>query len=404
MVVLHKGTDITEYVCSMSWGGSRTEVARKLEFSVVNAPLDSNITPLIIDLADPVYLFEDDGKTELFRGFVTEREANSAQGTITYVAYDLLFYTLKSKATYNFSSKTAETIAKMVCEDLEIPVGSLAVTGIPQKLIVQNTSIYEIIMQAYTQAHQQNKISYRVSAKNGLLNVEEMGKVVCDIELTEDSNITKSQYKESLANMVNKVRIYDGEGNPVGVVQNDDDVKKYGIFQQVYTKEDGKDPNTTAKSMFKEVEKTFTLTCINHNEAVTGAGAVVKDSSTGLSGLVWIDADTHTWSNGVATMSLTVTLKQMMDTKENTNNTQTASNSSSSTSSTSSNNTSSTIKDYTPTYGSEENPPFTVVNKYWREETGGYSDYSRAYRYYVDNKGSSKGWKILDKDRKEVQI
>ena len=100
------------------------------------------------------------------------------------------------------------------------------------------------------------------------------------------------------------MRIYDGEGNPAGVVQNDADMK-YGIFQQVYTKEEGKDPITTAKSMFNGVEKTFTLECINFNGAVTGAGAVIRDSSTGLSGLVWIDADTHTWSNGVATMSLT---------------------------------------------------------------------------------------------------
>ena len=81
-------------------------------------------------------------------------------------------------------------------------------------------------------------------------------------------------------------------------------MKKYGIFQQTYTKEEGKDATTTAKSMFKTVEKTFTLECVNLNEAVTGAGAVVRDSSTGLSGVVWIDADTHTWQNGVATMSL----------------------------------------------------------------------------------------------------
>lgn len=177
-------------------------------------------------------------------------------------------------------------------------------------------SIYEIIMRAYTQAYQQNGVSYRVVAKKGYLNVEEMGKVVCSIEITEDSNITSSNYKESITNMVNKVRIYDGEGKPQGVVQNDADVKKYGIFQQTYTKEEGKDATTTAKSMFKTVEKTFTLECVNLNEAVTGAGAVVRDSSTGLSGVVWIDADTHTWQNGVATMSLTVTLKQMMDTKE----------------------------------------------------------------------------------------
>lgn len=316
MIVVHKNTDITEYVSAMSWGGSRSEVARKLELKVVNAPLDKNITPLTIGLADPVYLFEDDGTTELFRGFVVEREASSTTGTVTYTAYDLLYYLIKSNATYNFSSKTAEAITQMVCDDMEIPVGNLASTGISQKLIVQNVSIYEIIMRAYTQAYQQNGVSYRVTAKKGYLNVEEMGKVVCEIELTEDSNITSSKYKETLANMVNKVRIYDGEGNPAGVVQNDADIKAYGIFQQVYTKEEGKDPNTTAKSMFKGVEKTFTLECVNCNGAVTGAGAVVRDSSTGLSGVVWIDADTHTWQNGVATMSLTVTLKQMMDTKE----------------------------------------------------------------------------------------
>ena len=315
MILVHGGRDITEYVASFSWGGSKSEVARKLELSVINAPLDKNITPLTLGLADPIYLFEDDGKTELFRGFITEREASSDTGTVTYVAYDLLFYTLKSSATYNFSGKTAEVIAKAVCDDMEIPVGSLAPTGLSQKLIVQNKPIYEIIMQAYTQAYQQNGKKYHVTTKKGLLYVEEMGGVVCDIELAEDSNITSSRYRESLNNMVNKVRIYDGKGNPVGIVQNDADLK-YGIFQQTYTKEEGKDATTTAKSMFSGVEKTFELNCVNYNGAVTGAGAVVKDSSTGLSGLVWIEADTHTWQNGVATMSLTVTLKQMMDTKE----------------------------------------------------------------------------------------
>lgn len=395
MIIVHKDTDITEYVSSMSWGGSRSEVARKLELKVVNAPLDSNIKPLTINLADPIYLFEDDGITELFRGFVTEREASSKHGVVTYVAYDLLFYTLKSKATYNFSSKTAEAITQMVCDDMEIPVGSLASTGLTQKLIVQNKSIYEIIMQAYTQAYQQNGVSYRVTAKKGYLNVEEMGNVVCEIELTEDSNITSSNYKETLTNMVNKVRIYDGEGNPAGVVQDDNNVKKYGIFQQVYTKEEGKDPTTTAKSMFKDVEKTFTLECVNFNGAVTGSGAVVRDSSTGLSGLVWIDSDTHTWNNGVATMSLTVTLKQMMDTKEADTSKE---DKSSGGGSGSSNNPQATV-----TAGSKNNPPFTVVNNYWRDMRGGLT-WAEATKYYGENNGSSNKWHIVDKDRKEVAI
>ena len=292
----------------MSWGGSKSQMARKLELRIVNAPLDPNVQKLEIALADPIYLFEDDGKTELFRGFITEREASSLTGTVSYVAYDILFYTLKSTATYNFSGKTAEAITQMVCGDLEIPVGSVASTGISQKLIVQNKTIYDIISEAYAQATEQSKKEYIILARKGKLCVERVGGIVCEIELAEDSNIISSKYKESITNMVNRVKIYDGEGNPVGMVQNDKDLK-YGVFQQVYTKEEGKDATTTAKSMFKGVEKTFTLECVNFNGAITGAGAIVRDSSTGLSGDVWIEADTHTYSNGVATMSLTVTLR-----------------------------------------------------------------------------------------------
>lgn len=308
MIVLHKDKDITDYVSSMSWGGSKSQMARKLELRIVNAPLDPNVQKLEIALADPIYLFEDDGKTELFRGFITEREASSLTGTVSYVAYDILFYTLKSTATYNFSGKTAEAITQMVCGDLEIPVGSVASTGISQKLIVQNKTIYDIISEAYAQATEQSKKEYIILARKGKLCVERVGGIVCEIELAEDSNIISSKYKESITNMVNRVKIYDGEGNPVGMVQNDKDLK-YGVFQQVYTKEEGKDATTTAKSMFKGVEKTFTLECVNFNGAITGAGAIVRDSSTGLSGDVWIEADTHTYSNGVATMSLTVTLR-----------------------------------------------------------------------------------------------
>lgn len=316
MIVIHKQTDITEYVSGITWAGSTSEVARKLEIKIVNAPFDKNISPLSIGLADMIYLFEDDGTTELFRGFVVDREASSTTGTIAFTAYDMLFYTLKSFATYNFSGKTAETIAQVVCDDVQIPTGSLSPTGLAQKLIVSNCSIYEIIMRAYTQAYQQSGSMYRVVSKLGVLNVELMGGVACDIELSEDSNITSSSYKESINTMVNKVRIYDGEGNPKGVVEESSNVKKYGIFQAVYTEEEGKDANTTAKSMFNGVEKTFTLECVGHSKAVTGAGAIVHDSSTGLKGLVWINSDTHKWENGVYTMSLTVTLKQIMDEKE----------------------------------------------------------------------------------------
>lgn len=379
MKVLHNGQNIIDYISTISWGGSRAEVARKLEFTIVNAPLDTNITPPVIGLGNIIYFYDDNG-SELFRGYVTDREATSEAGTVTYLAYDLLFYMLKSKATYNFSGYTAEDITTTVCADMEIPVGNLASTGLKLKLLSQNTSIYEIIMQAYTLAYEQNNTPYYVTAKQGLLNVEKIGEVTSSIELTEDTNITASRYTESLNNMVNKVRIYNENNVQIGVVQNDDDMK-YGIFQQIYKQESGKDAYTTAKSMFKGVEKTFKLDCINVNEAVTGAGVIIKDSATGLSGLVWVDSDTHSWKNGVATMSLTVTLKQIMDTRDGDGSIIVSASS-----------TTSSKKD------PKNNPPYSIVDGKYSIVKANIDSYADAYGYWISNGGSDRGWTVYDAD------
>jgi hypothetical protein len=296
----------------------------------------------------------------------------------------MLYYTLNSSATYNFKGQTAEDISKVVCGDMEIPVGKLASTGLNQKLIVQDKSIYEIIMQAYSQAHEHNGANYIVTAKKGELNVEEFGSVVCEIELTEDTNILSSSYRESLTGMVNRVKIYNGSGSQVGVIQNED--IKYGIFQKSYVKESGKDAYTVANSLFKGIEKSFTLECLNHNEAVTGAGAIIHDKTTGLKGLVWIESDTHTWQGGVAKMSLTVTLKEFMDTKAVSDD--------------------SKLLDV-PTaskYGSEDNPPFSIIDKEFKIIKANIPTYREAYSYLMSNAGSSRGWSIYDGDTKRVRI
>ena len=314
MIVKHNGRDISAYVNSMSWGGSTSEVARKLELKIINAPLDPNISAPILNLAEEVFLYGDKGE-ELFRGYIIERQASSATGSVTYVAYDLLYYTLKSNISENYRFRTAGSIAKKACGWAKVPVGELAETATIEKMIVQNKSIYDVIMQAYTIAHNLDGKSYCVTAREGKLHVEEMGKRMCSVPLTEGTNIVTSNYKETLGNMINRIALYNSEGLKVGTEENKDDLK-YGIFQQVYSQEEGKDLRTTARGLLHGVDKTFEIQSVNSNEAITGAGITVQDTTTGLKGLAWIIADTHTWTNGVATMSLTLDLQQMMDVRE----------------------------------------------------------------------------------------
>ena len=306
-----------DYKNYIEWSGSKSQVTRKLEITVVNAPYDPNIKQLNLKLAETLYLYSDDLKTEYFRGFIVERERSSKTGNITYTAYDLCYYTMNSKATYNFKGKTAEKITKIVCDDLKIPTGSLAKTGHSQKLIVKDKTIYDIIMSAYTQAHQVNKKLYMVTPSKGKLNVVEYGATICTYELDEDTNITESAFKETLENMVNKVRIYDGDGKQIGVVQNTGN-QKYGIFQETYTKEKNKNATTTAKAKLHGIDKTATIKALGNKMmgAITGNGIAVVDKATGLKGLFWITGDTHVWEKGVHTMTLTLEFKKAMDTKE----------------------------------------------------------------------------------------
>ena len=111
---------------SIEWSGSKSQVTRKLEITVVNAPYDPNIKQLNLKLAETLYLYSDDLKTEYFRGFIVERERSSKTGNITYTAYDLCYYTKKSKATYNYNGKKAEKITRDVCDDFKLQEGSFA--------------------------------------------------------------------------------------------------------------------------------------------------------------------------------------------------------------------------------------------------------------------------------------
>jgi len=304
--------DITQYVSSVEWSGSKSQVARKLVIKVANAPYDPNFKVLNIPLGDTLFLKNDDDN-EYFRGFVVERERSSTTGEITYTAYDLLYFLIKSSATYNFKKKTAETITRLVCKDFKIPVGSLKKTGHKQKLIVKDKKVYEIIFQAYKTAKAHTGTPYHIRASKGKLNVVEYGATICQYRLTEDTNIYDSQYKESLENMVNRVRIYDGKGKKAGKVENKKN-QKYGIFQQTYTKSKGKNAKTQAKAKLHGIDKTVTLQAVGDHmiDALTGNGVYITDTATGLSGLFYINADTHKWVKGVHTMTLTLEFKKKM--------------------------------------------------------------------------------------------
>lgn len=311
-------TDITEAVESVRWGGSVSQAARTAEITIINAPNDTNVTNLNLNIAagNTIKLYENN--EIIFVGEVITKESKSETGTVTYFCTDLLNHLLKSTAIYNFANTTAEKITKKVCADFEISTGTIVATNAPiKKMIVDGCSVYDIIMQAYTKAAKQTGEKY-ICRMNGMsLSVEQKGTIVSNFVLAEEYNITNTRYEETIDNMVNMVKIYDETGTQIGEVKKDTWINNYGIYQQIYKKESGINETTAANNMLQDVEKKVTLDGINGDlSCIAGNGVEVYDNATGLSGVFWIDSDTHTWENGTHIMNLELNFKNIMDSKE----------------------------------------------------------------------------------------
>lgn len=309
--------DITKVVGSVTWSGSVTQAARQASITLLNAPNDPNIKELKLNLAvgDIIALYED--SVNIFYGEIQTSEKRGEIGTVTYNATDLLGHLLRININGKFKKKTPETITQQLCKKYGIAVGTLAKTKKSiAKMIIEGNSIYDTIMIAYTKAAKSTGKKYMCYMKGNKLCTKVKGTVVSGYTLDENVNIVSASYEETIENMIDQVRIYNDKGKQIGVVKQNDHIKRYGIYQEIYTKEKGVNAKKAAKALLVGVEKKVNAEIIDGNVKCTaGAGVRVYDKATGLEGLFWIDSDTHTWENGNHKMSLELNFKNVMDKK-----------------------------------------------------------------------------------------
>ena len=310
-------SDISSAVGTVTWSGSVEQAAREASITVLNAPNDTNITKLKLNLAvgDAITLYE--GKTLIFYGEIQTSEKRAEIGTVTYKARDLLDHLLRIEYKGAFKNKTAEAITKALCKKYGITTGSVKATKKAiKKIIIDGSSIYDCIMIAYTKAAKSTGKKYICYMDGKKLNVKEKGMVLTSYSLDEYTNISGAAHEETIENMVDQVAIYDDKGKQVGIVKNDKNVKRYGIYQKLYTKEKGVNSKTAAKNMLNGIEKKVNVDTIDGNiKCLAGNGVKVYDKATGLNGLFWIQSDTHNWEGGQHTMSLELSFKNVMDKK-----------------------------------------------------------------------------------------
>lgn len=302
--------DITNLLINVTWSGDYKSCARKLEFSLISSPMDKNIPKVDIPIMSIISFYEDDN--ELFRGFVYERE-KSSDNAMSFLCYDYCAKLNDIKVFKNIKNQTASTIYNNFLTEYGLNKGDIiqANTGVTKVFL--GVTAYDMIMTAYTEEAKNTGKKYMLYSRGNKFYASEKGIVKLKLSFEEGKNILSSSFKESVSNMVNKVLIVDENGNKVSEVKNEEWHKAYGLFQDVYKQQEGKDSNAEAKAMLKDIEQTCSLTGFGDTTCITGYGVQVKDTHTGLVGLFYIDSDTHTWEGGNYTIDLELNFKNIMN-------------------------------------------------------------------------------------------
>ena len=320
-ISLIKDTDviynITNACSKITWKGSASEAARCVDFDYINAPYDNTVNIPSIATGDYISL-EDTKEGEIFFGQIFGVEKSSQTGTITFTACDMMKHLLESTGQYNFKNLTAEAITSQVCADIQVPIRYLYPTGVNiASMICDKMKIYDIIMAGYTRAHRITGDKYFAMIYKRGLGVYKTEWIIKGFILSESTNIFASSITESMDEIKNKVLIFDDKGKQIGEVKDDGSIKKFGIFQEIYSKEDGVDATTGAKNLLKiRPTQSIKISALGDINCLSCYFVEVKDTATGLSGKYWISSDSHTFENGTHKMELELRFDSLMDEKE----------------------------------------------------------------------------------------
>ena len=297
------GVDVSRLVTDLTWSGDKSQAARKLVVELIQDDRDERLPQIDFDNNYSI-------ETAFFAGNIYEIERDRAKSTVKLTCFDELFRLNRNKVTKKYAEATAEEIGREMCSLMGIEAGEMAETGEKVTFIANNKTYYQIIMMGYGEAHKKNERQYQCVMDGRKLNVVEKGSL-CGVELDSAKNMTESIYRESIAELVNKVIITDSEGNQIGeAIEDIESQEKYGRYQVLYKEQKDKNTAEEGKNLLKKPKREGYVTALGDIRAKAGYSLIIKDAL--FKGQFWIETDTHHFKDGYHEMRLKLEFENKM--------------------------------------------------------------------------------------------
>ena len=295
MRIVVNDKDITNICVNATWSGDIDERSRSLNFTYLYNPKIS-MTLIKIEIGDSINLFDDKNRL-LYVGVVTEVASSLSGSDVSVTSRDVLWYLGKNKLAGVYTG-SAEAITRKILDEFGISVGNLKSAAVDKTVIsTGDKTIYKAISEAYGE-------EYYIIAVGEKVEVRKKGSEVVAV-LSGKANLIDASYKKSMEDMVNKVIVLNDDNRKTFEISAEENLK-YGILQEVIKAEKDKDVAISAKEKLVGIKDASNITAMGNFDVVSGKAVIIQDTSNGFTGKFLVTSDSHSFSGGEHTMSLTV--------------------------------------------------------------------------------------------------
>lgn len=295
MRIVVNDKDITNICVNATWSGDIDERSRSLNFTYLYNPKIS--MPLVkVEIGNSINLFDDKNRL-LYVGVVTEVASSLSGSDVSVTSRDVLWYLGKNKVAGVYTG-SAEAITRKILDEFGISVGNLESIAVDKNVIsTGDKTIYKAISEAYGE-------DYYIVALGEKVEVRKKGSEVVAV-LSGKANLIDASYKKSMEDMINCVIVLNDDNGKVFEISAEENLK-YGILQEVIKAEKDKDVSVSAKEKLVGIKDDSTITATGNFDIISGKAVIIQDTSNNFTGKFLVTSDSHSFSGGEHTMSLTV--------------------------------------------------------------------------------------------------
>lgn len=301
--------DLTQLVQTITWSGDVRQVCRELSASLA-VPRDGSVEPPALEEGAVLALRR--AGSPLFTGPLLTATTTTQSSAVDLSALDRGRFLLGNEGWYKFSGVTPEGAAAALARDFGIPTGSLAATGVFISRKFPGVSLDKILRTLYNLAGERNGKRYliRFTGAGELEVVEKPNSASLTIAST--MGVTNTW---DITNLQNSVAIYTSQGSLVRRVEDGASMGRNGRLEHVLTQRDGEDAGGEAQAWLEDhgLTQKLTVETLGDPRLITGSGVLLKDTGSGVSGLFWVDSDTHTWKNKQYFTKVTLNFRNIVD-------------------------------------------------------------------------------------------